>query len=559
MTTEALEVFGVDASFLAVQFLSMALACSLTLALASLLQRRRDRERQHIERQLTLNERIRDLNLRVVAEAIPQMVWRKRADGTVDYFNSAWYAYTGLTPEESLEYGFYDAIHPDDAARAKEAWVKASATGSLYEVEYLLRRHDGVYRWFLARAAPLRNVDGEVFSWFGTCTDIDDQRRAREAVQKFAERAARVSDAFQVASLPESLPKVAGVRFDAVYEAGVAEALVGGDWYDAMRLLDGRILVSVGDVSGSGLAAAVTMNAMRQVIRGAAQNHADPPAILDAADRTLRMERPDGMVTAFVGILDPLTLTLNYACAGHPPPLLRHADGRLEELRGLGLPLGLWEKGFVEAPIAALEPGSLLVIYTDGLTESTRDLAEGEKRLFAAVAGLNLEEHSSCAGAIRDKVLVGGARDDVAILTVSIDKKAVAADSSVLRWTIDSSEPSSVMSARDDLVRALRARSTPERSVCDAELIFAELIGNVVRHAPGKTEVVLDAGGRLPVLNIIDEGPGFSRAAHLPADMMREGGRGLFIVSTLAKELNVTKRVGKGSHVRAVLEVGLLD
>jgi anti-sigma regulatory factor (Ser/Thr protein kinase) len=416
-----------------------------------------------------------------------------------------------------------------------------------------------VYRWFLSRGAPLHNVDGEIFSWFGTFTDIDDQRRARDAVQKFADQAVRVSEAFQVASLPESLPKIAGVRFDAVYEAGRAEALVGGDWYDAMRLLDGRILVSVGDVSGSGLAAAVTMNAMRQIIRGAAQHKADPLAILDAADRTLRQERPEALVTAFVGILDPLTFTLHYACAGHPPPIVRRADGRIDELRALGLPLGLWEKGFSDAPIAALDPGSVLVIYTDGLTESTHDFADGERRLFDAIASLNVEKETSCARAIRDKMLVGGARDDVAILTVLMEESVVVADLGVFRWTIDPSEPRSMMRVRDSMLEALRAHATPERSVCDAELIFAELIGNVVRHAPGKIEVVLDASGRLPVLNVIDEGPGFSRTVHLPTDMMREGGRGLFIVSTLAKELNVTKRVGNGSHVRAVLEVGLLD
>ena len=81
---QAFEIFGAEPAFLAGQFLSTSLACSITLLLASLLQRRRDRERQDIERRLSLNERIRDLNLRVVAEAIPQMVWRKRADGAVD-------------------------------------------------------------------------------------------------------------------------------------------------------------------------------------------------------------------------------------------------------------------------------------------------------------------------------------------------------------------------------------------------------------------------------------------------------------------------------------------
>jgi len=79
-------------------------------------------------------------------------------------------------------------------------------------------------------------------------------------------------------------------------------------------------VVSVGDVMGSGLSAAVTMGGVRQALRGAAQILAGPSEILDAADRALRSEQPNGIVTAFVGILDPETLTLSYASAGHPPP-----------------------------------------------------------------------------------------------------------------------------------------------------------------------------------------------------------------------------------------------
>ncbi len=545
--------------WLQTQYIATVLACAATLILVKLLQRQRERERERVQEQLSLNERVGELNLRTAAEAIPQLVWRKRADGSVDYFNAAWYEYTGMSPEQALGFGFHDAIHPNDLPRFKDAWRKASAEGSLYEIELLLRRRDGEYRWFLASAAPLRNADGRVFSWFGTCTDIDDQRRAREAVQRFAERAAKVSDAFQVASLPEVLPRVAGLRFDAVYEAGVSDALVGGDWYDAMRLIDGRVVVSVGDVVGSGLAAAVTMNTMRQVIRGAAQYNADPVAILESADRILRADRPDGVVTAFVGVLDPLTLTFQYASAGHPPPLLRHPSGAIEELRAFGLPLGLSQRELAEAPIIALEPGSLLVLYTDGLTESTRDALEGEDRLLAALSVMELGATSRFASLIRDAVLIEGARDDVAILTLAIDEDAAASKPDVLRWTLEPGDAKAVMEARDELLTRLHERAMPGQSVGDVELIFAELLGNVVRHAPGKAEIVLDLTGRLPVLSVIDDGPGFSRGAHLPANPLSEGGRGLYIVSALSKELNVTARAGRGSHVRAVLSVELLQ
>jgi serine phosphatase RsbU (regulator of sigma subunit) len=205
-----------------------------------------------------------------------------------------------------------------------------------------------------------------------------------------------------------------------MYEASGEDVLVGGDWYDAFRLPDGRVVVSVGDVIGNGLDAAVTMAAVRQAIRGAAQVFPAPAAVLDAADRALRSEQPDRIVTAFVGILDPLTLAFSYASAGHPPPMLRLPDGSLSELVAVDLPLGLRnEHGVGENVTVVLPEGSLLVLYTDGLTESTRDVLEGERRLREALARDDLHGSDSAATTIRRAVL-GVATDDVAIFTVSI-------------------------------------------------------------------------------------------------------------------------------------------
>ena len=122
---------------------------------------------------------------------------------------------------------------------------------------------------------------------------------------------------------------------------GRSEAQVGGDWYDALRLADGRVLITIGDVAGSGLQAAVIMAGMREVIRGVAQVYADPATMIDAADRTLKSEHPDSMVTAFVGVFDPVAHTLQFCSAGHPPPLVRAPDGTINDLPSHGLPLGL--------------------------------------------------------------------------------------------------------------------------------------------------------------------------------------------------------------------------
>jgi serine phosphatase RsbU (regulator of sigma subunit) len=174
---------------------------------------------------------------------------------------------------------------------------------------------------------------------------------------------------------------------------------------------------------GSGLEAAATMGAVRQGIRGTAEVVPDPVAILDAADRTLRKTHPDGLVTAFVGIIDPSSGTIAYASAGHPPPFVRRAGGVIERLAGRGLPIGLRGDGPTETvSVAVLEDDALLVLYTDGLTEAGRDIDAGEERLARALA--ELVASFSPAETLRRCVLGNDEslepRDDVAILTIHL-------------------------------------------------------------------------------------------------------------------------------------------
>jgi GAF domain-containing protein len=237
------------------------------------------------------------------------------------------------------------------------------------------------------------------------------------------ERERRVARSFQDAALPATLPAVPGLTFDAIYEAGRAEALVGGDWFDAFALVDGRIVVSIGDVAGSGLSAAVTMASVRQAIRGAAHVVPEPSVMLDAADRALH-DAHGRFVTAFVGVIDPLASTIVYQSAGHPPALLALRDDRVIELPYGGAPLGLHLKVAASPHVHALPPGSLLVLYTDGLIESTHDILDGEARLRATLRDAGVRCGAHPAQAVHDAMLVEGSRDDVAILTVAISETA---------------------------------------------------------------------------------------------------------------------------------------
>ena len=121
---------------------------------------------------------------RVLAETLPQLVWTTRPDGYHDYFNRRWYEFTGLKAEQSIGDGWYAAVHHDDRPLAEERWRRALATGKLYEIEYRIRSGTGRYRWFLGRALPIRDASGKILRWFGTCTDIQGQKSAEEALRR---------------------------------------------------------------------------------------------------------------------------------------------------------------------------------------------------------------------------------------------------------------------------------------------------------------------------------------------------------------------------------------
>jgi PAS domain S-box-containing protein len=150
----------------------------------------------------SLNTRTAELNqsanrYRFLADAMPQIVWTAKPNGNADYNNKRWFDYTGMTIEQAKDSGWMEVLHPDDLPTVLEHWTEALATGSEYEVEYRFKRaSDGVFRWHIGRAFPMRNPNGEIIEWVGTSTDIDDQKQAhRELEKRVAERSLELADA----------------------------------------------------------------------------------------------------------------------------------------------------------------------------------------------------------------------------------------------------------------------------------------------------------------------------------------------------------------------------
>jgi PAS domain S-box-containing protein len=162
--------------------------------------------RKHAEQQ----QRESEARFQLLTEALPQLIWRTRADGYTEYFNPGWFEYTGQTLEQARGDGWFQAVHPEDLRQTLETWRHAISTGEPYSVEYRLRRAaDGAYRWFIARGMPLRDGAGRITHWFGTCTDIDDQKRGAETLRYFSEASAALAASLDQAATLKQVARLA--------------------------------------------------------------------------------------------------------------------------------------------------------------------------------------------------------------------------------------------------------------------------------------------------------------------------------------------------------------
>jgi PAS domain S-box-containing protein len=123
-----------------------------------------------------------------VVDALPGLVWTALPDGHIDFLNQRWREYTGLSLEEAYGWGWQTAIHPEDLPELLERWRSILASGEPRDMEARLRRFDGEYRWFLFRTCPFADASGQVVKWCGMNTDIEDRRRAEEALRARARR-----------------------------------------------------------------------------------------------------------------------------------------------------------------------------------------------------------------------------------------------------------------------------------------------------------------------------------------------------------------------------------
>lgn len=456
-------------------------------------------------------------------------------------------------------------IHPDDQAQVRLRIDESVAAQSTFDLEHRIIRTDGTLGWVHSRAIPLFDDSGEIAQWLGTATDISLRKEA-EVRQKHALRESqRMVETLQTAFLPQTMPQLEHVRFDAAYLPAGEGALVGGDWFDAAELPDGRILLCVGDVTGHGLSAAVTAGKLRQAATVAALTVADPGEILRILNRVLRFQQPDIYATAMLAFIDSDCKELIYASAGHPSAFLATSAsaGAIELERG-GLPLGVNDEFEAATHRVELPPDFVVALYSDGLTEFARDITAAEEAIKSTIAIVAERPPMQRAATFVLERVLGDVRpsDDVVLLLVQRNAKPSALtgaqpDTASLKamktWHFHSSDEPAVREVRAELVRLTGALRADPDTAFAAQIILGEALANTVEHAPGMVQVAIECSEENLVITTRDRGPGFHSARRTLPDELDERGRGLFLMEALAAQLTVRSEENGGTEMRAVL------
>src|SRR4051794_33716345 len=428
--------------------------------------------------------------------------------------------------------------------------------------------------------APL-TVDGEtigavhVGTMFARSFTDDDRGLLRLAAGRAAvgiqrarlyEREHGIAQELQRSLLPAALPQLPGLAAGARYFAAGDGSQVGGDWYDAVIQPDGGLLLIVGDVAGRGIAAASTMGQLRSALRAYALDGHGPAALLERLNAFQVGLRNRGMTTVSLVRVDPTTAELRFARAGHPPALIVDAEGRATWLSDArGIPLGAVDDFPFTEGSAKLEPGSTLVLYSDGLVELRGEpLDVGLQRLALATAAAPDDLDGLCDGILAGTLANPSAVDDVTLLVLRMagPRRRPAEPFPRRRTDVlarqlrEGSWPHErVRSAAVELPGGLRASAAARGLVAetlghvasrpeldDLLIVITELVNNAVVHggasdATSRVLVHVAAANERLRAEVSSRGTSFEIRAPSPKE--EPGGFGLFLVDQLSSRWGI--------------------
>jgi serine phosphatase RsbU (regulator of sigma subunit) len=245
-----------------------------------------------------------------------------------------------------------------------------------------------------------------------------------------------IAETLQLSLLPQELVPPPGGAVAARYWPAGEASLIGGDFYDAFQVDDHRWALVIGDVCGKGVDAAAITGLARHTLRAAARNATSPSEVLHEVHRALLEHQPSTFCTvcfAYITVAPDGSQAVTIALGGHPAPLLRHVDGRVDEIGVPGSLLGLFPPTLVDSTVD-IEPGDTIVLYTDGLTDAPQDQAVPLGELVDLLAAEGDEPVALLADSIRPlkrRRRPHGSADDTAIVVLRVGLPAAAQDAAI--------------------------------------------------------------------------------------------------------------------------------
>lgn len=315
-----------------------------------------------------------------------------RLDGTIIKVNRTFESWTGFQRQALLAgVRFQDLLAPGDQIYHETHYAPLlQMQGSVSEIAVEVVRADGTRLPALINSVLLTDDAGRPRVVRTTVIDATDRRRYEKELLRAGRQERETARALQRSMLSGHLPTSPRVELEVAYHPADEGLEIGGDWYDAFWLSDEESIgLVVGDVVGRGIGAAATMGQLRSAVRALASTGLAPGELLDGLEAYVRRHEVGGMATVVYAQLQLGTGRLRYACAGHPPPVVvTPSEGPRFAWEGRSLPLDAIELDAARPSAECfLEPGSLVLLYTDGLIESrVRTLPEGMDRLLEKIA-----------------------------------------------------------------------------------------------------------------------------------------------------------------------------
>jgi serine phosphatase RsbU (regulator of sigma subunit)/anti-sigma regulatory factor (Ser/Thr protein kinase) len=376
------------------------------------------------------------------------------------------------------------------------------------------------------------------------------ERRAAEAERLYRE-ARETAESYQRALLPTQTPSLPRLTLVAHYIPAAGKRAVCGDFYDFLSLPDGTVGAVLGDVCGVGPTAVNDAALTRYTISSLARTERDPGRLLEltnvhAFDR-LGIDR---FVRVFIGVLDPERAVLEFANAGHVPPVLfRASSGRVEWLEEGGLPLGVEREGEYKTTHVELEPGDTLFLYTDGVNEAPRRGDPfGQGKLSDLVRHFGYGTPGELVQGVRRAVegwVDEELRDDLAMVGVQVVPDVAVAEPT--RELVLPNDPARIREVRSFVSEFLTDLRAPVDASSDVLLAASEAASNAMKYGrfpESRSELRIQCvlAGTEVIVVIADEGPGLEK---IPIDQdgipdpLALGGRGMFLMKELTDDLQI--------------------